>query len=134
MNTKNPTVSDYMTRSPHSIGFDQTLVQAHKLMREHHIRHLPVLRGGRLVGMLSERDLAFVEALRDVDPQKLRVEEAMTPLPFTVAPDALLAGVSREMAEHRYGAAVVMREGHVIGVFTTTDALRALADALDGKG
>ncbi|MDC3955341.1 CBS domain-containing protein [Polyangium jinanense] len=123
-----------MTRSPHAIGFDQTLVQAHKLMREHHIRHLPVLRGGKLVGMLSERDLAFVEALRDVDPQKLRVEEAMTPLPFTVAPDAPLAGVAREMAEHRYGAAVVMREGHVMGVFTTTDALRALADALDGKG
>ncbi|MDI1442733.1 CBS domain-containing protein [Polyangium sp. 6x1] len=134
MHTKNATVSDYMTRSPHAIGFDQTLVQAHKLMREHDIRHLPVLRGGRLVGILSERDLAFVEALPDVDPQKLRVEEAMTPLPFTVAPSTLLAGVAREMAEHRYGAAVVMQDGHVTGVFTTTDALRALADALDKEG
>ncbi|MDC0740539.1 CBS domain-containing protein [Polyangium mundeleinium] len=134
MNTKNPTVSDYMTRSPHSIGFDQTLVQAHKLMREHEIRHLPVLRGGKLIGILSERDLAFVEALRDVDSAKLRVEEAMTPLPFTAAPSTPLAGVAREMAEHRYGAAVVMQEGHVVGVFTTTDALRALADALDDKG
>ena len=133
MTTKNPTVSDYMTQSPHSIGFDQTLVQAHKLMREHDIRHLPVLRGGKLVGMLSERDLAFVEALRDVNSAKLRVEEAMTPLPFTAPPDAALAGVAREMAEHRYGSAVVMRDGHVIGVFTTTDALRALADALEGK-
>ncbi|MRG93713.1 CBS domain-containing protein [Polyangium spumosum] len=122
-----------MTRSPHSIGFDQTLVQAHKLMREHDIRHLPVLRGGRLVGILSERDLAFVEALRDVDSAKVTVEEAMTPLPYTIAPDASLGAVAREMAEHRYGSAVVMREGHVVGVFTTTDALRALADALGGK-
>ncbi|WP_240807022.1 CBS domain-containing protein [Polyangium spumosum] len=133
MTTKNPTVADYMTRSPHSIGFDQTLVQAHKLMREHDIRHLPVLRGGRLVGILSERDLAFVEALRDVDSAKVTVEEAMTPLPYTIAPDASLGAVAREMAEHRYGSAVVMREGHVVGVFTTTDALRALADALGGK-
>lgn len=133
MTTKNPTVADYMTRSPHSIGFDQTLVQAHKLMREHDIRHLPVLRGGRLVGILSERDLAFVEALRDVNSAKVTVEEAMTPLPYTIAPDASLGAVAREMADHRYGSAVVMREGHVVGVFTTTDALRALADALGGK-
>jgi len=134
MQAKKPTVADYMTRSPHSIGFDQTLARAHALMREERIRHLPVLVGGRLVGMLSERDLAFIEGLRDVDSQKLRVEEAMTPMPYVVEPTTPLAKVAREMFAHRYGSAVVMEEGHVVGVFTTTDALRALSEALEAKG
>ena len=129
---KDKSVADYMTRSPHSIGLDQPLSQAHKLMREHHIRHLPVLSGGRLVGILSDRDLAFVEALRDVDPSRVTVEDAMTAMPYSITQSTPLAKVAREMAEHRYGSAVIMEESHVIGVFTTTDALRALADALGG--
>jgi acetoin utilization protein AcuB len=134
MQAKKPTVADYMTRSPLSIGFDQTLAQAHALMRDERIRHLPVLSGGRLVGLISERDVAFIEKVREIDPQTLRVEEAMTPMPYTVAPTTPLAKVAREMFEHRYGSAVVMEDGQVIGVFTTTDALRALADALTSKG
>jgi acetoin utilization protein AcuB len=130
MKQNNPTVGDYMSKSPHSIGLEQTLEHAHHLMREHHIRHLPVLSGGRLAGILSDRDLAFIEALRDVDPRKVKVEEAMTSLPYAVTPDTPLARVARDMAEHRYGSAVVMEGSHVVGVFTTTDALRALADAL----
>lgn len=129
---KDKTVADYMTRSPHSIGLDQPLSQAHKLMREHHIRHLPVLSGGRLVGILSDRDLAFIEALRDVDPARVTVEDAMTSMPYAVTPKTPLAKVAREMSEHRYGSAVIMEDSHVIGVFTTTDALRALADSLGG--
>jgi acetoin utilization protein AcuB len=120
-----------MTKSPHSIGLDQPLQKAHAMMREHHIRHLPVLSGGQLVGMLSERDLAFIEAIRDVEPQRVSVEEAMTPMPYAVTRNTPLAKVAREMAEHRYGSAVIIEDDHVLGVFTTTDALRALADALD---
>jgi len=131
---KDKTIADYMTKSPHSVGLDQPLSKAHALMREYHIRHLPVLSGGRLVGILSDRDLAFVETLRDVDPAKVSVEEAMTPMPYSVVQSTPLAKVAREMADHRWGCAVVMEESHVIGVFTTTDALRALADAIEGKG
>ena len=130
---KDKTIADYMTTSPHSIGSDQPLMHAHQVMRDHHIRHLPVLNGGRLVGILSDRDLAFVENLRDVDAAKVRVDEAMTPSPYLVKKTSSLGQVAREMAEHRYGSAVVMENDHVVGVFTTTDALRALADACDGK-
>ncbi len=134
MQAKKPTVADYMTRSPLSISFDQTLAQAHALMRDERIRHLPVLSGGRLVGLVSERDVAFIEKVPETDPQQLRVEEAMTPMPYAVESTTPLAKVAREMFEQRHGSAVVMDEGKVIGVFTTTDALRALSDALESKG
>lgn len=130
---KDKTIADYMTASPHSIGYDQPLMQAHQVMREHHIRHLPVLNGGHLVGILSDRDLAFIENLKDVDAAKVRVDDAMTPTPYSVKKSARLGQVAREMAEHRYGSAVVMESDHVVGVFTTVDALRALADACDEK-
>lgn len=134
MQAKKPTVADYMTRSPHSIGFDRPISRAQELMSEQRIRHLPVLSGGRLVGLLSERDVAFAEGLRELNPRPLRVEEVMTPIPYAVAPDTPLVKVAREMFEHLYGSAVVIEDGHVIGVFTTTDALRALTDALEAKG
>lgn len=130
---KDKTIADYMTPSPHSIGYDQPLAHAHHVMRDHQIRHLPVLNRGHLVGMLSDRDLAFIENLKDVDPAKVRVDDAMTPSPYSVSKSARLGDVAKEMAEHRYGSAVVMENDHVIGVFTTVDALRALADACNGK-
>lgn len=130
---KDKTIADYMTPSPHSIGYDQPLAHAHHVMRDHQIRHLPVLNRGHLVGMLSDRDLAFIENLKDVDATKVRVDDAMTPSPYSVSKSARLGDVAKEMAEHRYGSAVVMENDHVIGVFTTVDALRALADACNGK-
>ena len=128
-----PTVKRYMTTSPHSIGIEQNLVHAHKIMREHRIRHLPVLHGGNLVGVLSDRDLHLIETLRDVDPAMVTVEEAMTPVVYTVAPDAPLDEVSNEMAEHKYGSAIVVDHGKVVGVFTTIDGMRALAELLETR-
>jgi acetoin utilization protein AcuB len=58
------------------------------------------------------------------------VEEAMTAQPFTVPPDAALEDVARAMAEQKYGSAVVVDKGAVVGLFTTTDALRALSSML----
>lgn len=128
-----PSISKYMTTTPHTIGVDQTLATAHRLMREHHFRHLPVLQGGRLVGMVTERDLALIETLKDVDPTKVTVEDAMTPAPYTVAPTAVLDEVVATMAEHRYGSAVVVDNNHVVGVFTTVDAMVAFADLLHSR-
>ncbi|MBN1206811.1 MAG: CBS domain-containing protein [Myxococcaceae bacterium] len=115
-----------MTRSVHTIGTRSPLTEAHRMMNDHAIRHLPVLEGGRLVGMVSQRDLHLVETLRDVDPKTVTVEEAMSQDAYTVAPEAPLAEVAREMARHKYGSAVIIRGSAVLGIFTTTDALRAL--------
>ena len=128
--TNAPTVSDYMTASPHTIGKDQTLEAASQVMREHKIRHLPVLEGGQLLGILSTRDVYLIEALDDVDESLVTVEEAMSAEPYSVAPDESLKVVAEAMAEHKYGAAVVMEGRQVTGIFTTIDALRALAERL----
>jgi acetoin utilization protein AcuB len=99
-------------------------------MRAHGVRHLPVLEGGKLVGIVSSRDLYFLETLRDVDPAEVTVEEAMTQTPYVVSAETPLAEVAAAMAEHHYGSAVVTDAHGVAGIFTTVDGMRALAAVL----
>lgn len=117
-----------MTRAPLSIRPGQTLAEAHRLMRKHRIRHLPVLDRDRLVGIVSQRDLMLIETLPDVSPGEVPVEDAMIGEVFVVAPDASLGEVASHMARRKLGAAVVAENGRVVGVFTVTDACRALAE------
>jgi acetoin utilization protein AcuB len=125
-----PAVQKYMTTSPHSIGANQTLAHAHDVMKKFNIRHLPVLSGGKLVGIVSDRDLQFVETLRDVDPTTMQVEQAMSTDVYSVSPDAPLDVVVSEMGERKYGSAVVMQNDKVVGMFTTVDVCRAFAELL----
>ena len=76
-----------MTTSPHSIGVEQSLATAHAMMREHEIRHLPVLHGGKLLGILTDRNLGLVESLAGVDPTKVKVEDAMSTVVYAVGPE-----------------------------------------------
>jgi acetoin utilization protein AcuB len=128
-----PLVRDFMTPSPFTVGAEQTIAFAHTLLYEHRVRHLPVLRGGQLVGLLSERDLALIASLRDVDPHKLQVEEAMSLSVYKVTPEAPLDQVAAEMATRKYGSAVVLEHGVIVGIFTTVDACTALAAMLKGR-
>jgi acetoin utilization protein AcuB len=128
-----PSIQKYMTSSPHTVGTDQTLAHAHAVLREHKIRHLPVLRGGDLVGMLTERDLALIEALKDVDPSEVLVEEAMSTGVFAVAPEAPLDQVVSEMAAKKYGSAVVVQNNRVVGIFTNVDLCSAFVELLTDK-
>ena len=130
---KKPTVAEFMSPSPHTIGTGQTLASAHKMMREHRIRHLPVLEGGRLVGVVSQRDLYLLETIRDVQPEDTLVEEAMTGDPYVVSPSTPLVAVARTLLLHRWGSAIVADGTKVAGVFTTTDALAALLQLLEGQ-
>ncbi|MGH7296699.1 MAG: CBS domain-containing protein [Polyangiaceae bacterium] len=122
-------IRHFMTPAPHSIGRDQPLALAHARMRDFGIRHLPVLDGGKLAGILSQRDALLVETLRDVDPADVAVEEAMSTDVYVVTPDVPLKEVATEMAAHKYGCAVVVDGRHVVGIFTTVDALKALVGA-----
>jgi len=121
-------IADVMTDCPHTIGAEQRLAVAFDCMRKHGVRHLPVLEGRRLVGVLSQRDLYFVESIAGVDRRVDKVAEAMTADVYTVAPGDLLVDVAEMMAKHKYGCAVVVDREHVVGIFTATDALRVLAE------
>ncbi len=123
-------ISDYMTKSPHTIGQEQTLRRAHEMMREFSIRHLPVLHGGQLVGTVSLRDLDLTEGLAGVDPEETVVEEAMSADPVIVRSGAALRPVLDTMLEQGVGSAIISDGTEVIGVFTAVDAMRALRDVL----
>lgn len=123
-------IAEHMTPMPHSIGADQPLARAIAFMREHRVRHLPVLHGGELVGMLSDRDVVLLEGLPTALDEAMLVEEAMMSEPFAVPSDHGLAEALREMAERHLGAVVVMDGPRVIGIYTSTDAVRMLSERL----
>ena len=126
-----PSVSRFMTLDPCTVAPADSMAYAHRLMRDRHIRHLPVVEGGRLVGIVSDRDLHLLETLRDVDPEIISVEEAMTREVYAVPQTTLIDQVLAEMVERRLGSVVVMGERGVVGIFTALDGLRALLDVLD---
>jgi acetoin utilization protein AcuB len=125
-----PTISKYMTTVPRTIDSEATLLAATKLMREGGFRHLPVVEGQRLLGMITERDVRLVETFDGVDAAKMTVGEAMTEPPYSVGPDTPLDEVVATMAEHKFGSAVVVQNAKVVGVFTTVDACRTLSELL----
>ena len=130
MNKTIPTIQKYMTTSPHSVGVDQTLITAERLMKEFSIRHLPVLRAGVLVGILSDRDIKFVESFKGVDPKNILLSDVAIESVFTVSPESKLDDVCDAMAENKYGCAVVMQNNKLVGIFTWVDALNAMSQLL----
>ncbi len=125
-----PAIQKYMTTAPHSIGKDQTLATAEKIMSQYGIRHLPVLDGNKLLGIISDRDVKFLETFKDVDPTKVTLDSMYIEKVFSVEPDARLDEVCDVMAENKYGSAVVMSNNKLVGIFTWVDALRAMSELL----
>src|SRR3954454_10960571 len=99
--TTSTAIRKFMTPSPQTIGAEQSLDQAHQVMRARRVRHLPVLKGGHLVGVISQRDLMLIETLPGVDPKEVPVEDAMTTDIYAVAPRTPVATVATHMAEHK---------------------------------
>lgn len=127
------TIEAFMTPAPHTIGRDQSLIAAKEMMSRYGVRHLPVLDGGQLVGVVSERDVAFIGSVRDVETSELTVGEAMSAEVYTVSRTEPLRNAAATMARHRYGSAIVVDGNRVVGLFTTVDALRALQAVLDAS-
>jgi acetoin utilization protein AcuB len=125
-----PPISRYMTRQPWTIERSATLTAAHQLMRRHAIRHLPVMDAGKLVGIVSERDLHLIETLPDSDPDDVTVDDAMTETIYIAAPTDDVSEVVDRMAAGKLGSAVVMQDQSVEGIFTSIDALQVLSHVL----
>ena len=125
-----PQIQKVMTAMPHTIGSDQTLSVAKEMMSEHGIRHLPVLNGSRLVGLLSDRDIAVASSFKG--SSEMKVDDVMMSMAYVVKPEAPLNEVVSKMAANKYGSVVVQQDnGKVVGIFTSVDALRYLSEVLE---
>ena len=124
-----PTIDRYMTREPYSVTSTQSLARAKELMSRHLIRHLPVVDGDRLVGVVSERDIAVVDALVGVDITKVEVCRMMRPPEYLWA-ETSLDEAARMMAARKLDCVVVRGGQGVEGIFTAVDGMNALADIL----
>ena len=109
------------------------LAAAHKLMREHQIVHLPVIDGGRTVGLVSERDLAIVEAIPGVNPTTVRVEEGRWSRTCSRSNRTRPSATSPSIIARKLGSAVVVDGQDVVGASTTVDALVALRELLERR-
>ena len=94
---------------------------------------MPVVDEGVLVGIVSERDLLFAERLGSTRSGLLTVSDLMARDPFILQVDSSLSDAVRTMIRDKFGSAVVLDRGNVVGVFTTIDALRALLDRLGAE-
>lgn len=124
-----PNVKRYMTRGPYTITSSDDLEYVKTLMRAHRIRHLPVVDGERLVGIISDRDVEVVEAVPGTSLVRVEVARVMA-TPLEVWGEAPIDEVSTLMAERKRDCVVVRGGQGVEGIFTATDALEALADIL----
>jgi acetoin utilization protein AcuB len=116
-----------MTPTPHTISAEQNLIFAQNRMNELGIRHLPVLRGGQLIGILSDRDIKFLESFDGMEPEEIDVEDACTYDPYIVDSKTPLKEVTETMAEKKYGCVLIKDEGKLAGIFTWIDALKVLS-------
>ena len=118
-----------MTPFPYAVDANEDLRTAHAMMHEHGIRHLPVMREGKLAGIVSSRELEVALELvteRELDV-RLPVWAVCKRDPYTVDLDASIADVADAMADQQIGSVLVTRKGKLAGVITTVDICRAFA-------
>jgi CBS domain-containing protein len=126
-----PSVMVAMTPFPYSIAAKAGIDEARAMMREHQIRHLPVTERGKLIGVLSERDL---------DSSAGGAATGATLVAAICARDAYVVELTEpldevllEMAQRHAGAAVIVKKRKLAGILTTTDACRLLAELLRAR-
>lgn len=127
-----PAVKSVMTAFPYSIDITAPIHEARLFMREHAIRHLPVVEAGVLVGIVTDRDIKLILGPDFAYPQEsdLTVRDVYLDDAYEVDLEEPLDNVLANMAERHIGSVLVTREGKLAGVFTVTDACRAFAEHL----
>jgi CBS domain-containing protein len=127
------TIGEVMTPYPYSVEASEKIEVANKMMAEHEIRHLPVVRESKPVSILTSRDVQLV--LKNVlsrggSTEGMIVAQICPLQAFMISTDELLIRVVREMHTKHIGSAIVTEEGRLAGIFTVTDACRVLGDLL----
>lgn len=116
-----PPVSRLMANEPVTASFGTTLSDATGLCSRHGIRHLPVVDGTRLVGVLSDRDLRAASA--SGSPGSHAVGTIMVPFPVTLTADQTLSEAAEIMVGHRISCLPVVEGARLTGILTLTDIL-----------
>jgi acetoin utilization protein AcuB len=130
------TVADWMTKNPITIEEDASVIEAIHLLKEKNIRRLPVMKRGKLVGLVTEKMLfGYMPAKASSLDQwelhyllsKTPVKAAMNPKPHTVTPETPLSEAAKMIHDRKLnGITVVNEHGDLVGLLTTTNALEAL--------
>jgi acetoin utilization protein AcuB len=120
-------VRDVMTHGPVTIGLDTPCHELRRTMDELRVRHLPVVADGRLVGIVSDRDVRSAAA---ASPGAV-AGRIMTPNPATVTPETRIEHAARAMLDGRFGSLPVVVDEAMVGIVTYTDLLRAFVQVLD---
>jgi len=131
-----PSIRSVMTAFPYFVEVDDSLVRARNLMVEHEIRHLPVQHQGKLVGVLTDRDLkrALDPALGLPPKQELFVREVFIREAYVVDGGEPLDTVLDYMASNHIGSVLVTKGTKLAGILTATDACRLLCEHLRAFG
>ncbi len=129
-------VQDIMTRDPHTLEADDVLDLADDLMTMARVRHIPILAGGKLVGIVSQRDLFFSALVKALGLQQreqkdlmktIRARELMSQPVITISPGASVKEAARLMGENKIGCLPVVKGKQFVGLVTETDSLRYVA-------
>ena len=135
MLSMNVPVDEFITPDPVTAREDRSIDEVRSLMDRHDIRHLPVMRGNAVVGLISERDVRLVSGLTVAEKLMVNASDIMTTVLLTVGASTPLVEVAHAMARQKVGSAIVNDEdGRLLGIFTATDALNALVEVIRGTG
>ena len=129
------TVRDWMSREPVHVASDASVAHVAGLMRNEGIRHVLVMEGEQLVGVVSDRDVRGLrtEGEPTIAPSS-PVARVMSDPPVTVDLGTPLTRAVRAMLEHKIGAVVVLDGGRPVGIVTRADALEALLNIVESAG
>jgi len=129
-------VNDLMTIIPNTVTLQTTLRQVIELMKTQHCRQMPVLDNGKLVGIITDRDVRLVmnsplvlhgrwqdEEILD----NIMAENCMTPDPMTISPDTPAYQAANTLSIYKFGALPVVDNGILVGIITVTDFLNYFA-------
>lgn len=128
-----PIVGAVMTSFPYFVGADDTAETLEHMMEEHNIRHLPVQENGKVIGIVSERDLHH-RVKRDApkaEKNKIHAREIMISDPYIVPFRTPLREVVFEMAARRIGSVLVQRQGKLAGILSAIDVCRIFGEYLE---
>jgi acetoin utilization protein AcuB len=139
-------IEAWMKRPVTAVKPHDSARHAREVMEEHRINQLPVVIDGRLVGIVTDRDLrdAYPSVFESLEPAKgharkagpdpatVPVEDVMTSTVVTLAPAAFVADAARLMRRERIGAIPVVEGGRLVGILTRSDVLDAFVELSQG--